>query len=106
MTIQKVMERVKELRQEFGCAIVFVDHENKSAYSDKDMGIAPSAGRMAGSVGKVAAAEFVLTVRRYDPETCVVYHTKSTMGERVKPFAVHVTDVDGGVKVWGENVKA
>jgi RecA-family ATPase len=106
MTIQKVMERVKELRQEFGCAIVFVDHENKSAYSDKDMGIAPSAGRMAGSVGKVAAAEFVLTVRRYDPETCVVYHTKSTMGERVKPFAVHVTDIDGGVKVWGENVQS
>lgn len=106
MTIQKVMERVKELRTEFGCAIVFVDHENKAAYSDKDMGIAPSAGRLAGSVGKIAAAEFVLTVRRYDPETCVVYHTKSTMGERVKPFAVHVTDTDGGgVRVWGEVAK-
>jgi KaiC/GvpD/RAD55 family RecA-like ATPase len=106
MTIQKVIERVKEIKNEFGCSIIFVDHENKGAYSAAENDEQPSAGRMAGSVGKVAAAEMVMTVRRYDPSTCVVYHTKSTMGPRVQPFNVHVVDTeDGGIRVYGEGAK-
>lgn len=103
MTVQKVIERIKEIRNEFKCTIIFIDHENKSAYSDGRDNITPSAFRMVGSVGKIAAAEFVLTVRRYDPSTCMVYHTKSTLGPRVPSFAVHVVDTpEGGIHVYGE----
>lgn len=106
MTIQAVLERIKELRNEIGCAFIFIDHENKGAYSANQNDEAPTAGRMAGSVGKVAAAEFVLTVRRYDPSTCMVYHTKSTLGPRVPSFTTHVVDTpDGGIKVYGESAK-
>ena len=102
MSIQKVIERLKELRQEVGCSWLFIDHENKSAYSSMEDGEAPNAGRMVGSIGKVAAAESCLTVRRYDATTCTVFHTKSTMGQRVGSFNVRVDNVDGGIKVWGQ----
>lgn len=106
MAIQKVLERVKDLRNEFGCAIIFIDHENKSVFSDQMNDQAPSAFRMVGSVGKPAAAEFVLTVRRYDPTTCMVYHTKSTQGPRVPSFTVNVEDIPtGGIKVYGQGGK-
>jgi RecA-family ATPase len=106
MTIQKMLERVKELRTEIGCAFIFIDHENKGAYQANENHEAPTAGRMAGSVGKVAAAEFVLTVRRYDPTTCMVYHTKSTLGPRVPSFTTHVVDLPGGgIRVHGEGGK-
>lgn len=104
MSIQKVIERIKELRTEFNCAFWFIDHENKSAYSSQQDGEAPNAGRMVGSIGKVAASESVLTVRRYDANTCAVYHTKSTMGQRVPSFNVSVINVgDGGISVRGTN---
>jgi len=107
MAIQKVIERIKEIRTEFNCAIIFIDHENKSAFSDGKDGITPNAFRMVGSVGKIAAAEFVLTVRRYDPTTCMCYHTKSTLGPRVPSFTVHVVDTEnGGIRVFGEQGKA
>lgn len=106
MTIQKTLERIKELRTELGCAFIFIDHENKGAYSANENNEVPTAGRMAGSVGKVAAAEFVLTVRRYDPSTCMVYHTKSTLGPRVSSFTTHVVDTPaGGIRVYGEGGK-
>jgi len=107
MTIQSMLERVKELRTEIGCSFIFIDHENKGAYSANENNETPTAGRMAGSVGKVAAAEFVLTVRRSDPATCMVYHTKSTLGPRVPSFATHVVDLaGGGIRVYGEGGKA
>lgn len=106
MTIQKMLERVKELRTEIGCAFIFIDHENKGAYQANENHEAPTAGRMAGSVGKVAAAEFVLTVRRYDATTCMCYHTKSTLGPRIPSFTTHVVDTpNGGIRVFGEGGK-
>jgi hypothetical protein len=103
MTVQKVLERIKEIRSEFHCSIVFIDHETKAAYSDQREGITPNMFRMAGSVGKGAAADFVLTVRRYDPTTCAIYHTKSTLGPRAANFVVHVVDTpEGNVRVYGE----
>lgn len=97
--IQKVLERLKQLRNEFGCAFVFIDHETKSVWNDRDYGETPSAFRMAGSVGKAAAAEFVLTVRKGDAST-TVYHTKSTLGKAVDAFSVEIKDTDeGGISV-------
>lgn len=96
--IQKVLERLKQLRNEFSCAFVFIDHETKSVWNDRDTGEAPSAFRMAGSVGKAAAAEFVLTVRKSD-NGAAVYHTKSTLGKAVEAFAVEIKDTETGVSV-------
>lgn len=92
--IQSVIERIKQLRNEFGCTFIFIDHENKGAFHAKDENEQPSAFRMAGSIAKPAAAEFVLTVRRSDPDTSMVYHTKSTLVSTVAPFMVKVRDVD------------
>lgn len=97
--IQMVIERVKELRQEFGCTFLFIDHEGKSVFTDKEHEEAPSAFRMVGSVGKAAAAETVFTVRKYDPQTCMVYHTKNTLAPCIESFSVSVQDVPNGVLV-------
>lgn len=94
--IQEVFERLKALRNEFGCAFIFIDHETKNVFTDRDMKEDPSAFRMVGSVGKTAAAEFVLTVRRFDQASSTVYHTLSTMGPLVSSFTVSVHDTPAG----------
>ncbi len=90
--IQAVLERVKELRNEFGCTFLFISHENKMAF-DKEQGD-PSIAQMAGSVAIPAAAEMVLTVRKHDADSSMVYHTKSTLAMTLAPFLVKVTDLD------------
>lgn len=108
MEVQSVMERIKSLRQDCGCSMVFVDHENKSVFTDgldlrKGQRVEVSAFRMAGSVAKPAAAEFMLTVRRFDAQTSAVFHTKSTLSRTVPSFFVRVTDAEnGGIQVRGE----
>lgn len=97
--IQTVLEQIKQLRNEFGCTFVFVDHENKGAFHAKDENEQPSAFRMAGSIAKPAAAEFVLTVRRHDPDTSMVHHTKSTLASTVAPFLVKVSNVGSKDKI-------
>jgi hypothetical protein len=91
-SIQDVLERVKQLRNEFGCTFVFIHHENKFAFNAKKENREPSIAEMAGSVAIPAAAEFVLTVRRQDPVSSFVYHTKSTLSATVPPFLVRVID--------------
>lgn len=91
--IQEVLERVKQIRNEFGCAFLFVDHEGKSVFSDEDK--TPNMAKMVGSIGKPAAAEYVLTVRK-DGDGSMVYMTKSTMGPAVEPFLVKVEDTAEG----------
>ncbi len=100
--IQTVMERIKHIRNKYHCTVVFVDHENKSVFTDQQLKETPSAFRMAGSVAKPAAAEFVLTVRRFDPHTAVVHHTKSTLAPSSASFSVTLMDVENGVVVKGQ----
>lgn len=88
--IQVVLERVKELRNEFGCTFLFISHENKFAF-DKEAGD-PSIAQMAGSIAIPAAAETVITVRRHDSESSMAYHTKSTMASTHEPFLLKVID--------------
>lgn len=90
--IQEVLERVKELRNEFGCTFLFIHHENKNAF-DKEAG-EPSISQMAGSIAIPAVAETVLTVRKHDADSSMVYHTKSTLSSTVPPFLVKVIDVN------------
>ncbi len=103
MAIQAVLEKIKGLRNEIGCTFIFIDHENKSAYNDIENHAAPSAGRMVGSIGKLAAAEFALTVRKIDAGLSMVHHTKSTLASSVKAFTVELEDVENGIVVRGIN---
>jgi len=90
--IQEVLEKVKTLRNEFGCTFIFIDHEGKGVFNEKEQGQEPSAFKMVGSIAKPAAAEFIFTVRKTDPTTSMVYHTKSTLSSTMAPFMVRVVD--------------
>jgi hypothetical protein len=92
-SIQTVLERIKELRNEFGCTFLFIHHESKMAFNTEDAG-EPSISQMAGSVAIPAAAEMVLTVRKHEGENSMVYMTKSTQGPRIAPFLLKVRDLD------------
>ena len=89
-SIQIVLERIKQIRNEFGCTFLFVDHEAKGAFQDKDNDNQPSIIRIAGSIAKPAAAELVLTVRRQDSESSMVYMTKSTLAQGIPPFLIKI----------------
>lgn len=101
MDMQVVLDRIKSLRDEVGCAFVFINHESKIAFDDGDNGVAPNAFRMLGSVGIVAAAEFVLTVRKLPDGSSIVHHTKSTMASKRKSFFMRVVDTERGIEVRG-----
>lgn len=93
-SIQAVLERVKELRNEFGCTFLFIHHENKNAFNRGDDAGEPSIAQMAGNVAIPAVAETVLTVRKHDGGDSMCYHTKSTLSSTEKPFLVRVVDLD------------
>lgn len=89
-SIQGVLERVKELRNEFGCTILFIHHANKFAFNTEEN--EPSISLMAGSIAIPAASETVLMVRKQDAESSMVYTVKSTLASSPEPFLVKVTD--------------
>ncbi len=93
MEIQKVLERIKSLRNEFNCTFLFIHHENKLSFQSKEEGKEPSLAEMAGNIAIPAAAETVLTVRKRVDGSSLVYHVKSTMAKTHKPFEVKVIDI-------------
>lgn len=101
-SVQVVLERIKALRTEIGCTFLFIDHENKMAFNDEEL---PSYTRMVGSIAKPAAAETIFTVRRFDADTVLVHHTKSTLASTTKSIVVKVIDTEHGVKVVGQGEK-
>lgn len=88
-----MLERAKQLRNEFGCTFIFIHHETKAAYQNRKEGAAPSYLDMAGNVAIPAAAETTLSVVQHDDEKSMVHHTKSTLGAKVAPFMVKVLDL-------------
>lgn len=90
--IQQVMERLKEIRNEFKCSVVLIHHESKASYQNKRDGAEPSYLDLAGNVAIPAAAEVVISVVKHDAESSFVHHTKSTQGSKAPPFMVKVTD--------------
>lgn len=100
MEIQKVLELVKQLRNEIGCTFMFINHEGKGVLNHEPGEVkAPNAADMVGSIGVPAAAEVVFSVRRKDEDSCMVYQTKNTLSAKVPPFQVSVIDVPEGIKV-------
>lgn len=94
--IQQVIERLKEIRNEFHCAILIIHHETKLSYLNQREGIESNYLDMAGNVAIPAAAEFCMNVRKNDDESSWVYHTKSTLGPKAAPFLVKVQDTTEG----------
>jgi hypothetical protein len=101
MEIQSVMEKLKLLREQFGCAFLFVHHLNKNEFAFSKEGQEPDIGLLAGSIAIPAAAETVFIVRKRPTGEGVVYHCKSTMAKKVSPFEFSVKDTDKGVAVIG-----
>lgn len=102
MAIQNVLNRIKALRDEIGCAFVFINHESKLVFSQIEENKAPNAYTMLGSVGIVAAAETVLVVRKIEAGLSMVHHCKSTLASASKSFTVAVEDMpNGGILVKG-----
>lgn len=102
MAIQNVLNRIKALRDEIGCAFIFINHESKMVFQHVEDNKNPNAFDMLGSVGIVAAAEFCLTVRKIEPGLSMVHHTKSTLATASKSFTVQLVDLpDGGIVVKG-----
>lgn len=99
MEIQQVLERIKEIRNEFKCAVVMIHHTTKQAYQNGKEGEAPSYLDMAGNVAIPAAAEFCMSVVKRDEETSWIYHTKSTQGQKAPPFVVSVKDIGDSSKI-------
>lgn len=94
MEIQQVMERIKELRNEFKCAIILIHHETKQAYQNKKEGAESSYLDMAGNVAIPAAAEFTMNVVKHDEQSSFCHHTKCTQGTKMAPFLVKVRDLN------------
>jgi len=101
--MQKVIERIKELRNEIGCTFVFIHHENKNAYPNGEPKGEPHMGTMSGSIAMSAAAEFCLIVRKMEDNTSMVWHAKSTQAKKARPFYASVVDVPEGIVVKGLN---
>lgn len=102
MAIQAVLNNIKALRDEVGCAFIFINHESKMVFQHVEDNKNPNAFDMLGSVGIVAAAEFCLTVRKIEPGLSMCHHTKSTLATASKSFTVALQDLpDGGITVRG-----
>lgn len=101
MAIQEVLNRIKALRDEVGCSFVFINHESKMVFQHVEENKTPTAFDMLGSVGIVAAAEFVLVVRKIEAGMSMVHHVKSTLATASKSFTVQLSDVGSGVAVKG-----
>lgn len=99
MEIQQVLERVKEIRNDFKCTIIFVHHETKQSYQNKKEGAESSYLDMAGNVAIPAAAEFCMAVVKHDEDSSFCHHTKSTLGVKAAPFLAKVEDTENGIRV-------
>lgn len=93
MDIQVVMERLKQLRTEFNCAVVFIHHHTKVAHQNHKEGQAASYIDLAGNIAIPAAAEMVLSIVKHDEESSFVHHTKSTMANKAPSFLMKVEDL-------------
>lgn len=101
MAIQLVLNRIKQLRDEVGCAFWFINHESKLVFSQIEDNKAPNAYTMLGSVGIVAAAEAVLVVRKIEAGLSHIHHVKSTLATASKSFTVTLADVSDGIIIKG-----
>jgi hypothetical protein len=95
--MQEVMERVKELKNEFGCSFIFLFHENKGAHERIDAnGKKKQIGfdHMAGAAVMSEVPETILITVKNDDHSSWLHHVKNTYGSKVAPVLVSVEDID------------
>jgi KaiC/GvpD/RAD55 family RecA-like ATPase len=94
--MQEVMEKIKELKNEFGCSFSFIFHENKSAFErigadGKKKSV--TFEHMAGAMVMSEVAETILITVKQDNDSSFLYHVKNTYGQKVAPVLVSVENV-------------
>ena len=96
VAMQAVLETIKALRAEFGCAFIFVFHENKGGFervgSDKKKKDV-SFEFMAGAMVMSEVAESILITVKNDNSSSWLHHVKNTYGPKVAPVIISVEDV-------------
>jgi KaiC/GvpD/RAD55 family RecA-like ATPase len=90
--IQKVIEVIKRLREQHKCSFIFIDHENKGVLNPEVSKELPTAFNMVGSVGKPAAAEMILTVRKEEVNKVTIYNTKNTLAPSIGSITLYIAD--------------
>ena len=96
VSMQEVLERVKALRNEFGCSFIFIFHENKGAFErvgadgkKKEIDFSHMAGAMVMS----EVAESILITVRQDQISSFLHHVKNSYGTKQAPITVAVEDL-------------
>ena len=94
--MQVVMETLKALRNEYGCAFIFIYHENKGAFERVDQEgkkKAVSFDHMAGAMVMSEVAEEILITVKQNEQSSWLHHVKNTYGEKVAPALVSVENL-------------
>jgi hypothetical protein len=96
VSMQAVLETIKALRTEFGCAFIFIFHENKGGFervgSDKKKKDI-SFEFMAGAMVMSEVAESILITVKNDESSSWLHHVKHTYGKKMAPVLVSVEDI-------------
>lgn len=99
LDMQKILELVKELRTQYGCAFVFIYHENKGAFSRKIENKEVTTQYMAGAKVLSEVPELIFIVDKNSDESSMIYHVKNRLGTKLAPFLMKVIDVENGISV-------
>ncbi len=91
VSIMPVLERLKELRNEFKCSFVFIYHDRKGSINP-EVSKEPSFEDMVGSIFISSVADHCFSVRKQGVES-MVYNTANNLGVTQPPFLVAVKDL-------------
>jgi hypothetical protein len=91
--MQAVMERLKELRAEYGCSFVFIFHENKGAYIRKDEGKQASTQYVSGAKVMSEVPEVIYLVDKKSEMNSVINQVKNRMSQKIESVEINVVDL-------------
>ena len=89
----KFFDLVGKLVREFKCVFFFMDHEPYPPKTN-DGKMVRGAGKPRGSSEKAAFADSVLSLRKYEDGTQIIYHPYSRWVASSNPFRVTIEDFD------------
>jgi hypothetical protein len=84
IAMTEVMNKLKAVRDEFGCTIFALHHEGKGVYAKEKENQEPTSGDLRGSNAISASVETVFTLRRREG-LLSLYHTKARFAEALAP---------------------
>ncbi len=87
-----VFEVVKKLSREFGCTILFADHQRKPGPHES----APNSMQLRGSGDKAGVMDSVLMLSKNREGSLVVDHTKSRQAKALPSFLIEIKDTADG----------